>query len=330
MTAISFPALDGRSALGFLAALGASRLVESAGHAVALSWSERDATAVLHSETLRDVDDVVDVLKSVVELMPEGVLVPGGIVGFPPPGEAPDKLRLRPGELRELVEWLMQSGPADVLAAWITSLVTDLALDAQERSAHTLFGAFSGKQSMYTMLTKPLDMVRRRPELLREALIDWRRVDNVTGEYLDHQVLFDAADSPMGESRERGVPGATWLALMSYPLIRTTSVNGRRAMSTGWYTSGRRVRLRWPLWRQPLDLLAIGAMWEHPLLTDVARSDDAVTDTDSGTRVTAITRRRRDDSRQRLAAMGVFHLARAERRRIPGRNFSGVLGPIAD
>ena len=90
MTAIALPALDGRLPLGFLAALGVTRLVDSAGHAATLAWSERDATAVLHSEDLSDIDDVVGVLRDVVEQMSDGVLVPGGVVGFPPPGEAPD------------------------------------------------------------------------------------------------------------------------------------------------------------------------------------------------------------------------------------------------
>jgi hypothetical protein len=329
VTAIALPALDGRLPLGFLAALGVTRLVDAAGHAATLAWSERDASAVLHGEGLSDMDDVVGVLCDVVEQMPDGVLVPDGVVGFPPPGEAPDKLRLTPPKLRELFESLAHLGSTDVLHDWVSSLVTDLALDAQGRSAHTLYGAFSGKQSMYTMLTKPLELVRRRPELLREAIEGWKRVDGVTGEYLDHQVLFDAADSPSGESRERGVPGATWLALMSYPLIRTTSTDGRRATSTGWYTSGRRVRLRWPLWRNPLDLAAIRALWESPLLTRAARGDDSAADAESDRRVEKTVTLGKE-ARQQLMAIGVFHIGRAERRRIPGRNFSGVLGPVVD
>lgn len=329
MNTIELPGIDGRSALGFLAALGTANLLSTRGHDVRLSWSPRDATARLHSDTHADVDAVVAELVEIVAGLSDDVVVPGGPPGLPPPGEAPDKLRLPPAELRIRAEALEDAGDPAVVQAWLTSLVTDLALDTQGRSAHTLFGAFSGKQSMYTMLTKPLALVQQHPEYLREALLAWRRVDRVSGEYLDHRVLFDAADSPLGKSQERGVPGATWLALMAFPLIRTTSVDGARPISTGWYRTGRRVRLRWALWRDPLDLPAICALWESPLLTRAARADDIRGEV--GAPKDELTRRALlsgDDAHQKLEALGVFAVARAGRRRIPGRNFAGVLAPV--
>lgn len=329
MTTISLPALDGRFALGFLAALGTTRLMVVQGHEALLSWSDEDATAVLHVPTLASVDDVAAVLRDVVTAMPADVVIPNGPPGLPPPGEAPDKLRLPPRKLADLLARLRAEGDPTVIDGWVNSLITDLALDDQGRSAHTLFGAFSGKQSMYTMLVKSLTLIRQRPDLLDQALTGWRRVDGVTGEYLDHRVLFDAADSPTGESRERGVPGATWLALMSYPLIRTTSVDGRRPISTGWYTSGRRMRLRWPLWSTPVDLAAAVAIWESGLVTDVARRDDLPSTRD---RLDEASRMRilisGDDAFRRLSVMSVFAVHRAERRRIEGRNFAGVLAPV--
>jgi hypothetical protein len=329
MNTIELPGIDGRSALGFLAAIGAANLLNIRGGNVLLSWSPRDATARLHSDSYADVDAVAAELVEVVAALSDVIVVPGGPPGLPPPGEAPDKLRLPPADLRRQAELLIDAGDPAVVQAWLTSLVTDLALDSQGRSAHTLFGAFSGKQSMYTMLTKPLALVRQHPTYLREALVGWRRVAGVTGEYLDHRVLFDAADSPLGESMERGVPGATWLALMSFPLIRTTSVDGTRPISTGWYRTGRRVRLRWPLWRDPLDLAAICALWESPLLTQAARRDDmrgeSVLPKDELTRRTLVAG---DNAYSKLEALGVFLVARAERRRVPGRNFAGVLAPV--
>lgn len=329
MNTIDLPGIDGRSALGFLAALGTANLLTLRGHDVRLSWSARDATAQLRSAEYADIDAVVADLTDIVATLSDDVVVPDGPPGLPPPGEAPDKLRLPPAKLRELTEQLEMSGDHAVVQSWMTSLVTDLALDDKGRSAHTLFGAFSGKQSMYTMLTKPLALVRQRAEYLREALVAWRRVDGVTGEYLDHRVLFDAADSPLGESRERGVPGATWLALMAFPLIRTTSSDGRRPISTGWYRTGRRTRLRWPLWRDPLDLPAICALWESPLLTRVARADDIRNESPKpDDELARRTLWAGEEAYRKLQAFSVFAVLRAERRRIPGRNFAGVLGPV--
>jgi hypothetical protein len=164
----------------------------------------------------------------------------------------------------------------------------------------------SGKQSMHTMLEKPLGFVRDNPACLAEALTSWRRYPGVTGEYLDHQVLFDAADSGTGKSEERGVPGATWLALMSYPMLRTTA-DGSEPVTTGWHRVGRRTPVFvYPLWTAPLDCHAITALLEHPLLQENARGKTP----------------------PEANAFSVFEVRQAQRRRIPGRTFAGVLGPV--
>ena len=49
MTELPLPALDGRTPLGFLAALSVLRLVtEHTSHHARLAWTPEDATAVLH------------------------------------------------------------------------------------------------------------------------------------------------------------------------------------------------------------------------------------------------------------------------------------------
>jgi hypothetical protein len=156
------------------------------------------------------------------------------------------------------------------------------------------------------MLYKPLTLVRDNPVCLAEALLGWRRYPAVTGEYLDHQVLFDAADSSVGKSEERGVPGATWLALMSYPLLRTTS-DGTEPITTGWHRIGRRPPvLVYPLWTRPLDRYAVTALLEHPVMRQCVGGEipEAAED------------------------LSVFVVQRAQRQKIPGRTFAGVLGPV--
>lgn len=303
MTRLPLPALDGRKPLAFLAALGLARLLTvHAEEPARLSWEPRDGTAVL--ETRQDtVEAVVGRLLDIARSIPPGAALPGVPRDLPPPGAAPDKLRLRPADLRSLATQLVPE-PNLEAEAWLTSLVTDLSVDDNGRSNISLMAAPSGRQSMRTMLEKSLSLIDETT--LREALLGWRRYPGVTGEYLDHQVLFDAADSGTGESNERGVPGATWLALMSYPLLRTTAIGSER-ITTGWHrTQQRRPMLIYPLWSAALDVQAVVALLGHPLWSGSV-----------------------DGTLPREASVfTVFSVHRARRRRLPGRTFDGVLTPV--
>lgn len=307
-TALPLPALDGRTPLGFLAALGVLRLVsEHTRHTRAqLAWSRQDCTAVLH-DAHTDITALVDDLAGIVAAIePDGVL-PGMQADFPPPGEAPDKLRLPRPAFREYAEKVTRTAGTDG-ERWLSSLVTDLSIDDKQRADISLYTAPSGKQSMRTMLDKPLGLLRGRPELLREALVAWRRYPGVTGEYLDHRVLNDAVDSPAGKPAERGVPGATWLALMSYPYLRTIAV-GTRPISTGWqnFSGPAGLRMVYPLWSAPLDPAAVQALLVHPVLRGATA----------------------DRLPAQATLLTVFWVGHAARRRIPGRTFAGVLAPVA-
>ena len=81
--------------------------------------------------------------------------------------------------------------------------------NSQKRYSVNQFIASSGKQSIATMLKKPLEHVQKHPEYLHEALTGWVRVPGVTGEYLDHRAAWKAIDDSRGRTgRMRGVPGA--------------------------------------------------------------------------------------------------------------------------
>lgn len=314
MTTVALPALDGRTPLGFLAALGVLHLLTEYRHTeqlnapVSLGWSPSDCTAML-SGPWDTVEDVVVDLRAVVDSIPAGGVLPDLPIDLPPPGEAPDRIRLPRPQLRALAQALWdEAGEAG--ERWMASLVTDLSVDERGRADISLFTAPSGKQSMRTMLQKPLDLIRRHPDALYEALTAWRRYPGVTGEYLDHRVLFDAAAAPDGASRERGVPGATWLALMAYPLMRTTAASNGAPTTTGWHypPGGREAerRLIYPLWTAQLDVHAAQALLRHPVL--------------AGAKPGAPPR----DS----MLLSIFYIGCAQRRRIPGRTFAGVLAPL--
>lgn len=318
MSEVRLPALTGDSPLGILAAIGVLRLLSDfTDDKPQLSWTSRDLTAVLHSRH-STVEEVVGELQAVVDRIPDGSVLPGIGAGFPPPGAAPDGLRVRQTSLREASESLlsyMAENERSEAFRWLSSLVTDLAADDKGRAAISQFTAPSGKQSMATMLTYPLTDVRKEPDYLRQALVGWRRVPGTTGEYLDHRAMWDAAEDGAGSANMRGVPGATWLALMSYPLLRTTASLRRRPLSSGWHTItvGRRPHseLRLPVWEQPLTPPAVTILVEHPAFVDCI---------DRRTGEAAIT--------PGLQALGVIHICRARRYQAPGSQSAGVLKTV--
>lgn len=305
MTELALPALDGRTPLGFLAALGVLRLVtDHTSLPARLAWSRQTGAAILH-DAHPHVDALVADLAAIVRDIPEKGVLPGISADFPPPGAAPDKLRLtRPALAEYVVRVCEADGPAG--EQWLSTLVTDLSVDDKQRADISLFAAPSGRQSMRTMFEKPLALLRADPGLLREALLAWRRYPGVSGEYLDHRVLFDAVDDAGGRPTERGVPGATWLALMAYPLLHTTAAAGH-PMSTCWQDFGPRGgrRMVYPLWSTPLDPAATRAVLTHPVLraAEPGRPPEKAT------------------------LLSVFWIGHAARWRIPGRTFAGALAP---
>lgn len=312
------PALTGDSPLGVLAAIGVLRLLsEFTDTAPRLRWERNDLTSVLCGR-YGDIHEIVTDLQAVVNRIAEGSVLPGVGAGFPPPGAAPDGLRVPRTRLAHASTSLL-ADMSDVergeALGWLSSLVTDLAVDDKGRVAISQFTAPSGKQSMATMLDKPLEQIRKEPDYLHQALSGWRRVSGVTGEYLDHRAMWDATEDGAGSASMRGVPGATWLALMSYPLLRTTASPRKRAMSSGWHTvmgNGSRTydELRLPIWEQALRVASITALIEHPALARVDKRLLQVGDP------------------AELEALGVIHVCRARRYQPPGAKSAGVLTTV--
>ncbi len=309
MTKVEMPALDGRSPLGFLAALGLLRVLDEAGVSpLWLSFSRESAATELHSP-LASIDSVAGKLHEVVSA-DAGAVVLGLDPGFPAPAgqRGGDPMRQPRNSFRKLLADV-RATDAKAAAEWMPCLFTDLAVDSQGRAELTPFCAPSGKQNLHTFFEKPLSKVRSDPEVLREALTMWRRVEGFTGEYFDHRVINSAADDPQGRAgAERGVPGATWLATMAIPLLRLTG-DGRRIDAVLWHrVAGRQVMI-WPLWHQPLDLPAVKVMIEHPCLKPAGGQNLAVRS-------------------EAWPALKIFAVYGAERQQIQGRKFPGVLAPL--
>jgi hypothetical protein len=305
---VELPALDGRDPLGFLAALGVLRLLaEQAGAVVRLRFSDRTAAAIVVGE-YADVDAVASALGQVATAT-DGP-IPDVSPEFPAKaGRNADPMRVQYAELRALHE--RARTPAE--GRWLSVLLTDLAVDNQQRAALTPYSAPSGKMNLRTFFEKPAAAVRSDTALIREALVGWRRVEGVTGEYLDHRVLRSAADDPLGRAgQEAGVPGATWLAIMALPLLRLTGDGRNMAAATCWYrVAGRREPIMvWPLWCPALDVPAVQALIEHPVLRPRLNDHGLVAIPSNG-----------------LNTLGVFMVCGAERQPVHERKFAGVIAP---
>jgi hypothetical protein len=306
--AVEIPALDGRSPLGFLAALGLLNLLDTAAaQPPRLSFSPDTGTAVLHS-LLATTGEIASQLEKIAAAAPDGAAITGTDPAFPlPAGSGADPMRCDRSAYRQLDAHIRQ---IDARAAdgWLPYLLTDLAADGKDRADLTPYTAPSGKQNLRTFFAKPLHEVRANPARIREALTGWRRAEGFTGEYLDHRVLNSAADDPAGRpGAESGVPGATWLATMALPMLRITG-DGRNIAATLWHRTERRHIMIWPLWHQALDRDAVPALIEHPCLTPVSPAPAV----------------------RRIAwpALGIFAVYGAERQPIRDRKFPGVLAPI--
>jgi hypothetical protein len=166
-------------------------------------------------------------------------------------------------------------------ARWFAALVNQLSLapkkdktdKARTGSPHTadLYTAItplfspSGRMTLANTWTKAVQECRADETHLHAALTAWRRVDGYAGGNLDHHSTGDAHMVSTGEATQQGVPGATWLALHGFASFRLTG-DSTRGQTTSWDRTTSRGALTWPVWRQPLSLIAIIALLEHPLV----------------------------------------------------------------
>lgn len=335
MNELSLGALDGRLPLGFLAACGTLRLLAQTtkedGPRPRLAWDPMNATAVLHTDL--DLDEVIETLQKTVAKIDKDALLPG-IPATWPSAKKPnrhwpknDSMRVPIEEFRTSVDqWRQAPSPGDPTDEWVPAMVTDLVVEQAAKPTAdysgacveiTPFAAPSGRQTFFTMLDKTLAAVRQNPELLREALLSWRRYDRITGEYLDHHALRSATDRTDGKSNEAGVPGATWLAVMSLPMWPTYGTGSHKPLAGGWQRVGRRSVFVWPLWSDALDIDAVRAVATLPGLRVQPTENDR---NKSWSEVSV--------NLSPLRPYSIFLVQAAHRHQIEGRNFAGVLAPV--
>ncbi|MGH3824855.1 MAG: type I-G CRISPR-associated protein, Cas3-extension family [Pseudonocardiaceae bacterium] len=303
MSHIELPALDGRNPLGFLATLGLHQLLTThADRDATLCWHPTTCLPSLGTEWFAALDELSAWLVELAIEQSEEVLQPGWPPGFPPPGEAPDKLVPHRSAFPDVVK---QHPGAERL---IGALVTDLAVNDTHRVRRTPMVAPTGKQSFSTMLTNQDRHIRADPDLLRQALTRWRRIRDTTGEGFDGAAIIGGAEDPRGRPGERAVSGAVWLAIAGLARYRLATDDRRRTTATAWRRVANNPLMVWPLWTPHLDTDAILVLLEHPDVT--VRCDQ------HGTLM----------PRNDLTPLGVTRICAAER--IGGGNSDGPLIPV--
>lgn len=340
MSRIVCPALRSDDALGFLAALGVLELSTSIGLGARLGWEGIGEAAVVEAD-VTDLHELVDVLHAAArDLSSKGRVIPAPHATVLPKRLSKadrearkdtgddlgvDPLRLRPDEaVRRYREVLEREHNGDYESSrWLVSLVNQLANQpGRANRALTPLYSPSAQMTLYQLFRDALTPVTEDQERLRQALEGWRREEG-TGANLDARALRDAVVTADGQSANRAVLGATWLALMAVPLFPQAS-HGGRVDVIGWDAAAKGgAALRWPIWRQPLDRTAVEVLLSHPAVVRAASQPPERGDASPTQRG---ARKRHDAALQALAAMGVEAIC-VSRRRPLGKGGGALLPP---
>lgn len=279
MTALRLRALPADSVLGFLAAVGTLRLVteELDDSAATLCWPDGPFSAASLQSDFGSIESLVDALAGLVERTKSaGQLFPE-VDGFPPVGDtetsADPTSRLSLEDGRGLA---ISGRRSTALLRWGQATVSMVPpIDRRTGDAGFLEKSRflrAGPGTVWVPRTLAPVLELTTPTTLREAFDGWRRTDGFIGAYLDHRADVDKATGQgKRDAPKRGVPGATFLALMSLPLFPVRSPDRFASETVGW-VSARSVPkgFQWPVWSDPLGLASIAALVDHPEVADVS------------------------------------------------------------
>lgn len=309
MTAVSLPALRADSALGFLAAIGATRMLrDELGESPRVGWPDGPYSGAVMESSNGDVEALAAAIAGIASEMRErGELLPG-VAGFPPVEAASshDPVKdLLMGDGRGLAARALDDIALDRWSHAVVGMVApiDRTTGLHANLAVSRFlQAGPGKVRSSSTLRKAL--ARASEETLIGALTGWRRVDGYIGAYLDAQADVEKATGQASKDPpKRGVPGATFLALMALPLFPVRTPQPFKAETAGWAERrGTRKGFMWPVWEELLTLESITGLLDH--------------------RAVAATL---DGATEELSALGLTAVFRSTRLATP--NYDGALGP---
>ncbi len=324
MVDVEMPALIGTDPLGFLASLGVLRLTTvELGWASTLGWpaGPRSGAVLGGCPDGSTVETLAAGLYGIVEhARATGQLIPG-VNGFPPP-----KQSSKGSDPVKDLSFADRNGLATTgrtrdrrFGDWLVATLALAARDTDD-SRDRLSAAFvrpTGQVSFDRSLKSGRDDIDAAD--LHAALVEWARVEGVTGNYFDQRAIRDeyVGNHNTGQMKNAGVPGAAWLALMALPQLPVRTTLAGRATTTAFQRRpGRPTRMVWPVWTPSMSLTTASALLDHPALT---RVDGPLRE---GEKPWHADRR----IAQSLRALGVTGVFAAERRPGP-QGGDGALGP---
>lgn len=266
MKTVRLTGLDASNPLGFLAALGALRILSQRGEA-RLSWLDEGRwTAALHLP--EDTPDPAALLfehaqswKDARELDLQYDKIEKNKT------KRVRDLKPEPARFRAFLATAANTAsPADRrLADFAAAYGSDVVQDNNGNTKPTAFHFTAGQQSFLDMVVEITEGLTL--EHLTEAIYGpWRREADlpllrwdVSGER-----LYALMASNPGTEKARGVPGADWLAFQALPFFPCFPV-GSRLMTTGFVSRDRILSLRWPVWTAPARLDSVRTLLAQPL-----------------------------------------------------------------
>jgi hypothetical protein len=242
-------ALDAADPLGFLAALGALRIVTRDEPEARLRWLHDGSwSAVLQTP---EPVDLVQILLADLERWRLG----HPAVEFAVNAERKvQDLKHQPEDFRALMLRLATDPEA---AEFVAAYATGVAVDGSGQTKPTSLHFTAGQQRFMDAVLDLRAGVTR--EDLEEALYGpwigrvgpkdtrWRAASERSRALLS----FDP-----GKEKSSTVAGAAWLAFQAMPLFPVVP-NGQRAMTTGFGGRGKSEQFTWPVWPVPLSLCEV-------------------------------------------------------------------------
>lgn len=276
--AVTAPALDGSNPLGFLAALGVLRVLETArrpdasaprlswhfdGHWQPVFWGAESLEAIV-ATVIEDKDVWSDDPALRLAYDTQGRLVD--------PRDSPScvrDLKPPPESMRAYLDMVIEEAiGADVAArqrrrrslALVAAYGSDVVQDNNGRTKPTALHFTAGRQLFLDAIAKLQAEVTH--DHIREALLGpWTGSSTLPSMSWDSTVSRNYALRAGDPSKEKrgSNPGADWLAFVGLSLTRSVP-RGRRLNTTGVVGGWKDGVFTWPLWTAPLPPSVVGIM----------------------------------------------------------------------
>lgn len=251
---IKMPALDGTTALGFLAALGVLDVLHRAGRDPVMYWKDSFAPAPI-IQGISDIDELVEMIDRDRMRWRDGCLLDGRT------SRRFDDLKIEPVEHREWAGEIFDNiAETRAYSDLFCALMSENALDAKGENSKPTHLDFTTANQRFLKMVREL-ATEVDGERIREAILGpWRQDSPLPSlRWSPHtERLYALRAIRPTKDKPLGVPGADWLALLGLAFFPTCSIQRAGEQKFSLKTSAcdqqwKVSAIRWPLWSVPLE-----------------------------------------------------------------------------